>query len=115
LSAFCTEAATEETSFVNRLGPILIACPERQKVVRGQYPCDETGQYLLQADGSFRLSLLHCNQDLGRCTATLCALHRLNRKGPATWYPDRIMAPGNAAGAASTRPRGKARRLSGLY
>jgi len=72
--------------------PIVIACPELRKAVRGTYPCDPSGHYKVRGDGALDLALVTCGQDGGRCTQTLCALHRYNRRGPGTWYPDSVQA-----------------------
>jgi hypothetical protein len=72
--------------------PILIACPALRRVVRGRCAADESGRCRRGADGSFPLSAVTCGQDGGRCGETLCALHRYNRRGPGTWYPDRVWA-----------------------
>ncbi len=84
--------------------PILIACPEYRKLVRGWAECDETGRPFCSGDGDFPLHAVRCNQHNGRCAQTLCALHRYNRRGRGTWYPDRVFAmparPGPSAGRA---------------
>ncbi|MFP4054401.1 MAG: hypothetical protein ACLFV7_11135 [Phycisphaerae bacterium] len=72
--------------------PILIACPEFNKLVRGVYHCNEQGRMARGRDGGFLLRLVECSQMEGRCAQTLCALHRYNRGGPQTWVPDRIFA-----------------------
>ncbi len=72
--------------------PILIACPQYGRLVRGSYACDERGQYLLGPDGTFLLKLVHCGQNGGRCMSTLCALHRYNCGGNGTWFPGHILA-----------------------
>ena len=69
---------------------IEIACPQQRKIIKALYPCGADGRYLVMADGAFDLELIRCSQDDGRCAETLCALHRFNRRGPGTWYPDRI-------------------------
>ena len=70
-----------------RTKPILIGCPQHNLLVRGQYDCDETGQYLLAANGGFEMDRVTCGQWGGRCMQTLCALHRYNRRGRGTWLP----------------------------
>lgn len=70
--------------------PIQIGCPEHGQFVRGQYVCAEDGQFCFGPDGCFLLAFVRCDQGGGRCAQTLCALHRLNRRGPQTWFPDRI-------------------------
>ena len=69
---------------------IEIACPHQRRVIKASYPCGPDGRYLRRAYGTFDLELVRCSQDEGRCAETLCALHRFNRRGPGTWYPDRI-------------------------
>jgi hypothetical protein len=69
-----------------------IACPHQRKIVRANYPCHSDGRYLLTAEGNFDMELIQCTQDHGRCAETLCALHRFNRRGEGTWYPDTIRA-----------------------
>ncbi len=71
---------------------IQIACPEHNRVVRGSYLPGPDGRFFYAADGGFLLQQVRCNQCNGRCAQTLCALHRYNRRGPSTWYPDRIYA-----------------------
>ncbi len=88
-----------------RRKPIQIACPEHHKLVRGTYACEPDGRYALGADGKFSLDLVECDQDDGRCAQTLCALHRYNRRGPGTWYPDSVYAlPDRSAGAPEPQP-----------
>lgn len=70
--------------------PIWIGCPQYMKRVRGTYECDEAGRYRLGEGGKFLLELTQCSQDEGRCMQTLCALHRFNRRGPGSWYPELI-------------------------
>jgi hypothetical protein len=72
--------------------PILIACPEFNRLVRGTYHRNEDGRMARGRDGGFLLRLVHCSHMEGRCAQTLCALHRFNRGGPQTWVPDRIFA-----------------------
>jgi len=71
---------------------IEIACPHQRKVIKASYPCGPDGRYLCRGDGTFDLELVQCSQDDGRCAETLCALHRFNRRGAGTWYPDQIRA-----------------------
>jgi len=61
-------------------------------MVHGRYDCDETGRYLLGPDGEFLLAHTHCDQYAGRCMQTLCVLHRHNRGGPKSWFPEKIVA-----------------------
>ena len=76
----------------NKTKIIEIACPHQRRVIKGFYPCGPDGRYLLTAGGVFNLDLVECSQDEGRCAETLCALHRFNRRGPGTWYPDEVRA-----------------------
>lgn len=100
---------------MSRYGPIVIACPERRKAVRGQYECDDRGNYLLAPDGSFVLSRLRCGLDRGCCAQTLCALHPYNRKGPGTWLPDEIILLNRSAPPRKPRRKERSSSLSGLY
>ena len=75
-----------------RSKPILIGCPQYRRLVRGWYACGPDGQYRPRPDGTFDLGRARCDEMHGRCMATLCALHRFNRAGPGTWYPERILA-----------------------
>ncbi len=75
-----------------RTKPIWIGCPQYRRHVRGRYACDEHGRYRLGPGGGFLLEWTRCEQLGGRCMQTLCALHRHNRRGPGTWYPDRLLA-----------------------
>ena len=84
---------------------IQIGCPEYGGVVRGSYACDDGGKYLLGRNGEFLLNRARCGQMDGRCAQTLCAFHRFNRRGPGTWYPDRLFAAPQAAPAADKHPR----------
>jgi len=72
--------------------PVLIGCPQYRVLVRGTCQCDEHGRYLRAADGEFPLQAVRCGQYDGRCTQTLCALHRFNRRGPGSWFPVGIWA-----------------------
>ncbi|MDP6546010.1 MAG: hypothetical protein QGH60_18675 [Phycisphaerae bacterium] len=76
----------------SNLKTIEIACPHQRKIIQALYPCRGDGRYLCRADGTFDLELVECGQDHGRCAETLCALHRFNRRGAGTWYPDQIRA-----------------------
>ena len=71
--------------------PILIGCPQYQKLVRGTYACGPDGRYLLGPNGSFLLERVRCAHDGGRCAQTLCVLHRYNRLGDSSWYPSRLV------------------------
>lgn len=95
--------------------PILIGCPQFNKLMRGSYECDDEGNYLLAPDGSFALPRVRCGHDGGRCAETLCALHRHNRRGPATWYPSKVLAmtqPHPPKKPANRKSRVRARRGS---
>ena len=95
--------------------PILIGCPQFNKLMRGSYECDDEFEYLLAPDGSFVLDRVQCGHDGGRCAETLCALHRHNRRGPATWYPSKILAmtkPSPPKARARRKSAGKARTSS---
>jgi hypothetical protein len=83
--------------------PILIGCPELRKLVRGKYLRNGDGVFRVGLHGEFLLELVRCNHDEGRCMQTLCALHRYNRRGAGTWYPDRVLA------LPDRRPRRKAK------
>jgi hypothetical protein len=74
--------------------PILIQCPHLQRLVPGTYETGPNGDYLLAQDGSFLLARARCGHSGGHCTETLCALHRYNRRGPRTWFPERILSVG---------------------
>ncbi len=92
-----------------RYGPVMIACPERRKLVRGQCECDENGQYPTGPAGGLTLAKVRCGQDGGRCTQTLCALHRHNRPGPGTWYPSEVRIPPRQVKTRPLTPRRKRR------
>jgi hypothetical protein len=70
--------------------PILIGCPHYKRFVRGEYEIDAAGEYVLGPDGSFLLGRTRCGHNAGRCTQTLCVLHRHCRRGPTSWFPERI-------------------------
>jgi len=78
--------------FMRKTRPILIGCPQYQRMVRGTYACGPDGRFLLSADGSFAVARVRCAHDGGRCAQTLCVLHRYNRRGGSSWYPSRILA-----------------------
>ena len=71
---------------------ILIGCPQYRVLVTGSYACDGQGNYLLAPDGTFLLHHVRCDHHGGRCMQTLCVLHRYNKRGSGSWYPDRILA-----------------------
>ena len=89
---------------MSRYRPILVGCPQYRVFVRGSYECDENGQYILAADGSFALSRARCGHYGGRCMQTLCALHRYNRRGKGSWFPQTILARMEKAGAPCPTP-----------
>jgi hypothetical protein len=72
--------------------PILIGCPQYHCLVLGSYERDEKGAYRLGPGGEFLLERARCGHRGGRCSQTLCALHRLNQRGPGSWYPTGIWA-----------------------
>ncbi len=76
---------------MTRRRPIWILCPQYRKRVRGWYEAGERGVFRLGPDGSYLLDYVRCTQDGGRCMQTLCVLHRFNRRGPESWYPERIL------------------------
>ncbi|MFP4354842.1 MAG: hypothetical protein ACLFUJ_06920 [Phycisphaerae bacterium] len=82
---------------MNRERPIQIACPELGRRVRGSYHPGPGGQFCYGPAGDFLLDFVTCSQNSGRCCQTLCALHRYNRRGQGTWYPDRLYAMGQVA------------------
>ena len=75
-----------------RRKPIWILCPQHRRRVRGWYEADADGAFPLTPDGRYVLDYVRCTQDGGRCMQTLCVLHRFNRRGPDSWYPERILA-----------------------
>ena len=83
---------TRSGIFVRKTRPILIGCPQHQRLVRGTYACGRDGRFLLADDGSFVVERVCCGHDGGRCAQTLCVLHRYNRRRSASWYPSRILA-----------------------
>jgi len=94
----------------SNLKTVEIACPHQRKIVKALYPRGPDGRYLCEADGTFNLELVECSQDDGRCAETLCALHRFNRRGAGTWYPDQIraMREGNQSRDRPTGPGDRA-------
>jgi len=93
-----------------RRQPIWIICPQHGKRVRGWYEADEAGAFRFAPDGQYLLDYARCTQDGGRCMQTLCVLHRYNRRGPESWYPERILA----MPPRRRRPPRKARGKEGL-
>jgi len=97
-----------------RRKPILIGCPQYEKLVRGSYLCNAGGEYRLGGNGEFLLKHTHCNQDGGRCIQTLCVLHRYNKKGSSSWYPSKLLAmPERKAGPVARRRLAEAKRRPG--
>ncbi|MFW6066051.1 MAG: hypothetical protein ACOC9S_04460 [Planctomycetota bacterium] len=92
---------------MTRARPIFIACPALRRVVRGTCATDTSGNCKLAGDGSFPLDVISCSQDNGRCPETLCALHRYNRRGPGTWYPDRVWTPRTSSKSRKRRDPGE--------
>lgn len=72
--------------------PIRVGCPQYGQIVGGRYPIGPDGKYMLLESGAFDVYLVQCDQFGGKCAQTLCALHKHNRRGPATWFPDKVMA-----------------------
>lgn len=77
---------------MDRTKPILIACPQYRVTVRGTYIRDGDGNCPLTGGGEYVLRRVRCSQYGGRCMQTLCALHRYNRRGKGSWYPEIILA-----------------------
>jgi len=71
---------------------ILIGCPQYRTLVAGTYACDGQGAYLLGPDGTFLLRHVRCGHRGGQCMQTLCVLHRYNKRGTGSWYPEQILA-----------------------
>ena len=100
---------------MDRTRPIQIACPELGRIVRGSYLPGPGGRFVHAADGGFLLNFVRCGQDGGRCAQTLCALHRYNRRGPGTWFPDRVFAlPERSAAKPQSSPPSSPAASSGL-
>jgi len=72
--------------------PIWIICPQHLKRVRGWYEAGPDGAFRYTPGGEYVLDDVRCTHDGGRCMQTLCVLHRYNRRGPESWYPERILA-----------------------
>jgi len=89
---------------MTRRQAIFIICPQHVKQVRGWYEADADGRFRYAADGGYLLDFVRCTQDGGRCMQTLCVLHRFNRRGPASWYPERVLAMPRPAPRAEPRP-----------
>jgi len=88
--------------------PILIGCPQYQKLVRGTYDSGPDGRFLLDPDGSFLVERTQCAHNGGRCAQTLCVLHRYNRRGDSSWFPSRIIAAPEPKPRPNVRPGGQA-------
>ena len=69
---------------------VMIACPQYGRFVRGEYLCDSPGAAGLSDGGTIALQHVRCGQEGGRCSQTLCVLHRYNRKGAGSWYPESV-------------------------
>jgi len=82
--------------------PILIGCPQYRLLVRGTCECDERGNFRRTEDGHFPLESIRCGHYGGRCTQTLCVLHRYNRAGPGSWYPAGVWAMRDVRGRLRT-------------
>ena len=92
---------------------IHIACPARKRVVQGKCITDKKGDIPTGPDGAIDLREVCCNQDSGKCTETLCAMHRFNRMGPSTWFPDRILiAPEHVKTTGKTIQKNQTNNLS---
>jgi hypothetical protein len=94
--------------------PIQIACPEYNRLVPGSYLPGSNGQFYYASDGGFLLGQVRCSQCQGRCAQTLCALHRYNRKGPSTWYPERIFAMHQGSRKSRVPKAGKSNQGGGI-
>jgi hypothetical protein len=70
--------------------PVLIACPQYRRYVRGVYLCDRAGATALTDGGTISLAHVQCGQEGGRCAQTLCVLHRYNRRGAGSWFPESV-------------------------
>jgi len=90
---------------MTRRKPIQIACPQYQRLVRGEYDCDTAGSYHLGPGGAFLLERAHCGHLGGRCMRTLCVLHRHNRGTASSWFPKKIVPMPPARAARSRRGR----------
>jgi len=100
-----------------RRKPIWIVCPQHAKRVRGWYEAGPDGAFRFGPGETYLLESVRCSQDGGRCMQTLCVLHRYNRRGPESWYPEKVLAmpepkhraSGHGPASQSTRRRGQAR------
>lgn len=97
--------STSQALEMARRKPILIACPQYRVLVRGTYELDESGRCPLDKEGNFLLHRVGCEHYGGRCMQTLCVLHRHNRRGGGSWYPERILAAPDASAARKQRTR----------
>ncbi len=86
---------------------ILIGCPQYRVLVSGTYACGERGRYLLADDGTFVLHHAQCDHHGGKCMQTLCVLHRYNRRGPSSWYPEKILAAPQSSAPSHPAPTPK--------
>lgn len=95
---------------------ILIGCPHYRRCVRGSYECDGQGNFLVDSAGRFLLHRVRCGHNGGRCTQTLCVLHRYNRLGQGSWHPAGIWAaPAGGDRCQEPAPAGRAREGEGWY
>ena len=78
---------------------VMIGCPQHRRFVAGSYECDESGKPRIGESGQLTWVHTRCGQDGGRCMQTLCALHRYNRRGQGSWFPDRIVIPSPTPGS----------------
>ena len=85
--------------------PIWIVCPQYRKRVRGWYEAGPDGAFRYTPSGDYVLEDVRCSHDGGRCMQTLCVLHRYNRRGPESWYPERILAMPDRPQRAPAPPR----------
>ncbi len=76
---------------MERTKPIFIACPQYRVTVRGTYVGDTDGNCAPGPGGKYMLKRVRCSHNGGRCMQTLCALHRYNRGGNGSWYPEIIL------------------------
>ena len=86
---------------------ILIVCPQYRITVPGTYEYSEDSSGRAGHDGKHVLDRVRCSQHDRRCMQTLCVLHRYNKRGPGSWYPEVILTspptnPSRQAGKADT-------------
>ena len=85
-----------------RMKPIMILCPEHHVSVPGTYECPPGSAPTGQA---YDLNRVRCSQHSGRCTQTLCVLHRHSNRGLGTWYPESIIAIPDVRSPSQPAPR----------